>query len=154
MPVFSRRTLCACVAAFLLAGCGPKEASSVRDLNMRPVKLPDGTVIRAELVTNQADLLRGLKYRESMAEDEGMLFAYGKSGNYRFWMHEVKFPIDLIWLDTDHRIVQLIHKAPPCPGKPETCPVYGGDFTALFVLELNAGMAAKHGLKPGMALDF
>jgi len=155
MPVFARRTRFLLAAAVLaLSGCGSGETGSVKDLNMRRVTLPDGTKIRAELVTNEVDLMRGLKYRESLPENAGMLFAYAKPGFYRFWMHEVKFRIDILWLDRERRSVQLVHDLPPCPGPAESCPVYGGDFSALYVLELNSGMAKKHNLKPGMVVDF
>ncbi|HPT27643.1 MAG TPA: DUF192 domain-containing protein [Bryobacteraceae bacterium] len=154
MPVSSRRFSLVLPVLLALAGCGQHEADSIKDLNTRAVTLPDGTKIRAELVTTQSDLMRGLKYRDSLDQDAGMLFAYGKPGFYRYWMHEVKFPIDMMWLDRDHRIVQLIHKVPPCAGPAETCPVYGGDFEALFVLELNAGAAMKYNLKPGMVIQF
>jgi uncharacterized membrane protein (UPF0127 family) len=155
MPVFARRTcLLLAVAVLALSGCGSQESGGLNDLNARTVTLPGGTKIRAELVTNEVDLARGLKYRDSLAENAGMLFAYGQPGFYKYWMHEVKFRIDILWLDRDRRIVQLVHNLPPCPGPAETCPVYGGDFSALYVLELNAGMAMKHNLKPGMVIDF
>jgi hypothetical protein len=153
MPVSRRRISLALTVLFALAGCGEHQASSVKDLNTRIVTLPDGAKFRAELVTTQADLLRGLKYRDKLESDAGMLFAYGKPGFYRYWMHEVKFPIDIIWLDRQHRIVQLVHKVPPCAGPAESCPLYGGDFEALFVLEFNAGTAMKHNLKPGMVIE-
>lgn len=154
MPVSSRRISIAFLALLVLAGCGADSASSVNSLNTRIVTLPDGTKFRAELVTAQADLLRGLKYRDSLAQDAAMLFAYGKPGFYRYWMFEVKFPIDIIWLDQNRRIVQVVHKAPPCPGPDVSCPLYGGDFESLFVVEFNAGTAMKHNLKPGMVIDF
>ncbi len=155
MTVFARRTcLFLAAAAFALSGCGRGETGSINDLNNRTVTLPDGTKIRAELVTKEVDLMRGLMYRESLAENAGMLFAYGKPGFYRFWMHEVKFRIDILWLDRERRIVQIVHNLPPCPGPAESCPVYGGDFSSLYVLELNSGMAKKHNLKPGMVIDF
>ncbi len=155
MTVFARRTCLLLAAASLaLSGCGDGGTGTVKDLNMRQVTLPGGTRIRAELVTNEVDLARGLKYRDSLAENAGMLFAYGKPGFYRFWMHEVKFPIDILWLDSQRRIVQLVHNLPPCPGPAQSCPSYGGDFSALYVLELNSGMAKKHNLKPGMVIDF
>jgi len=154
MPVSSRRILITLLALLALSACGPDSASSVKDLNTRTVTLPDGTKFRAELVTAEADLMRGLKYRDSLAGDAAMLFAYGKPGFYRYWMFEVKFPIDIIWLDRNRRIVQLVHKAPPCPGPDVKCPLYGGEFESLFVVEFNAGTAMKHNLKPGMVINF
>lgn len=157
MPVFVRRyslALFLAAAAFSLPGCGPKSIGSLNDLGMRTLTFPDGTKIRAELVTREEDLRRGLMYRDSLAPDAGMLFAYGKPGTYRYWMYNVKFPIDILWLDENRRIVQIIHKVPPCTAAADQCPVYGGDYESLYVVEINAGLAAKHNLKPGMSIEF
>jgi hypothetical protein len=83
-----------------------------------------------------------------------MLFMHSKEGSYAHWMYEVLVPLDMIWMDKDRRIVQLVHKAPPCPGPKDKCLSYGGQYPAIYVLELPAGTAARHGLKPGVQLDF
>lgn len=157
MPVFPRRTclfVLLAAAAIFLPGCGPKSISSLNDLGLRTLTFPDGTKIRAELVTREEDLRRGLMYRDSLADGTGMLFAYGKPGTYKYWMYNVKFPIDILWLDENRRIVQVIHKVPPCTTPADQCPVYGGDYESLYVLEVNAGVAEKHNLKPGMFIEF
>lgn len=137
------------------SGCGgPGEPVRVEDYHTKLVTLPDGTQIRAEMVVAQIDLEKGLKYRDSLPADRGMLFVYGKPGFYRYWMHEVKIPLDILWLDSNRKIVQLVHDVPPCPGPPEKCPVYGGAFEAQYVLEINAGLARKYGIKPGMLVGF
>jgi uncharacterized membrane protein (UPF0127 family) len=142
-----------CLAALSLAGCGPR-AATVEEYNTRLVVFPNGHKIRAELAVSAEEMLRGMKYRDSLDENRGMLFLHNKAGKYPYWMYEVKVPLDLLWLDRDRKIVQLIHQAPPCPGPPEKCLSYGGAFEALYVLELKAGTAKKHNLKPGMTLDF
>lgn len=137
----------------LLAGCGP-ETAPVSELAFRTVTLPDGTRIRAELLTSQDQMLRGMQFRDALPEGRGLLFAYARPGNYRYWMYQVRVPLDIIWMDTHRNIVQVVHDCPPCPGPPGECKSYGGDFPAQYVLELNAGSAKKHGLKPGQRLDF
>jgi hypothetical protein len=129
----------------------PLDASQIDTMQ---VKFPDGFTIRAEIMVREEDLFKGMKFRPSLAEDRGMIFMHGKEDFYPYWMYEVLVPLDLIWLDKDRRIVQLIHQAPPCPGPREKCLSYGGQFKAIFVLEVPAGTAAKHGLKPGMQLEF
>jgi hypothetical protein len=138
----------------LLAACSSNGQRDLRDFNSRTVGMPDGRTIRAEVVTNQLDMMRGMKYRDSLDKDRGMLFMHGQEGNFRYWMYEVKIPLDLIWLDKSKTVVQLIHNAPPCPGPEDKCPSYGGDFPAIYVLELNAGVAKQYGIKPGVKLDF
>lgn len=151
-------TLRAALAAGLLmalAGCTEdQKAIKAEDYKTVAVKFPNGKEIRAEQIINRQDMMTGMMFRESLAPDRGMLFYHGREGKYPYWMYQVKVPLDLIWLDKNKKIVQLLHKAPPCPGPKEKCPVYGGAFAAAYVLEIAAGSAAANGLKPGMALDF
>lgn len=141
------------ILAVCLAGCGP-EPGTLNELNVRTVTLPDGTKIRATLAIHQDDLVKGMKYRESLDEKDGMLFIYSQEGRYAFWMYEVKVPLDIIWLDKNRKVVQLVHQCPPCPGPREKCPNYGGQVPAQYVLEVKAGVAKKAGVRPGAVLDF
>lgn len=95
----------------------------------RAVTFPNGTKIRAELAIQPADVMRGMKFRDSLPENEGMLFVHQKEGKYPYWMFEVKVPLDMIWMDRQHTVVQLVHKVPPCPGPQEKCLSYGGAST-------------------------
>lgn len=137
-----------------LAGCGGNQAPSSSNYNTREVTFPNGKKVLAELAVHPADVLRGMKYRDSLAEDRGMLFIHEREGKYPYWMFEVKIPLDMIWMDRQHTVVQLVHQVPPCPGPEEKCLSYGGQFNAVYVLELAAGVAAKNNIKPGMKLDF
>jgi uncharacterized membrane protein (UPF0127 family) len=136
-----------------LAGCGEKPVTQ-EEYNSRVVTFPNGTKIRAEVAMYPADVQRGMKYRDSLAADKGMLFLHGKPGSYRYWMYEVRIPLDLVWLNENRQIVQIVHSAPPCPGPENVCPAYGGAFPAVYVLEVPAGTVAKNKLKPGMTLEF
>ncbi len=140
--------------ALVLAGCGGGNGPSSENYNTRVVTLPNGQKIVAELAVHPADVMRGMKYRDSLAEDHGMLFIHTKEGKYPYWMYEVKVPLDMIWMDHSRTVVQLIHQVPPCPGPQEKCLSYGGAFNAVYVLEVAAGVAAKNNIKPGMKLDF
>lgn len=136
-----------------LAGCGDN-AATVQDLRSTVVTLPNGSVIRAERVTEAEDLARGMMFRDSLPAGRGMLFIYGKESNYSFWMFNVKIPLDIVWMDHNRKIVQMVYECPPCPGPAEKCPSYGGDFPAQYILEMKGGEARKQGLRPGMILKF
>ncbi len=141
--------------ACLLAGCSNKGRTlKAEEIDTVRIRFPDGFAIRAEIMLREEDLIKGMKFRPSLAPDRGMIFFHGKEDFYPYWMYEVLVPLDMLWLDKNHRIVQLIHNAPPCPGPPGKCLSYGGQFKAVYVLEVPAGTAAKHGLKPGAQLDF
>jgi hypothetical protein len=144
----------AALAAGSAAGCGGGDPT-YSDLKQRWVKLPNGQRIRAELATTKTELQRGMKYRESLPVGQGMLFVYGRMGQYPHWMYQVKMPLDVIWMDNDKRIVQMAVGMKPCPpGPPESCPGFGGSYMAAYALEVPAGQAEKNGLAPGMKLEF
>ncbi len=145
----------AVLSAALLPGCsnrGPTVDPS--NLNTVEIRLPDGFKIRAEMMVRAEELLKGMKFRPSLAADRGMLFMHSREGRYPHWMYEVLVPLDMIWMDKERRIVQLVHNTPPCPGPKEKCLSYGGQYISIYILEVPAGTAARHGLKPGMQLDF
>jgi uncharacterized membrane protein (UPF0127 family) len=91
---------------------------------------------------------RGLMFVESMKRDKGMLFVFEKQGNYFFWMKNTLIPLDIIWIDGDKKVVFIKENAQPCSGE-EFCPSINPGVNALYVLELNAGMAQEIGLKLG-----
>jgi uncharacterized membrane protein (UPF0127 family) len=136
-----------------LAGCGDKPVT-LEEYQTRPITLPDGATIRAEVMTHPTDMLRGMMFRDSLTEDRGMLFIHGSLGQFPYWMYQVRIPLDIIWMDNNRRIVEISPNTPPCQTKASECPQYGGHEKALYVLELAAGMAAKHGLHPGAFLTF
>ena len=141
-----------CLLALAFTGC--KSQPTVADIGTSLIVMPNGEEVRAEVVYHRTDLVRGMKFRDSLPEGRGMLFVYGKPGLYPIWMYEVKVPLDVVWLDKNRNVVQLIHQSPPCPGPREACNYYGGQFQALYTLELPAGSAKRYGLRPGATLKF
>ena len=67
-------------------------------------------------------------------------------------MKDTLIPLDMIWMDSERRIVHIEHNVPPCAADP--CPRYPPSGPALYVLEINAGFAAKLGLKVGDTMEF
>ena len=146
--------LAACVvAAGFLTGCAKADDSST-DINLTPVTFPNGTRVTAEAVRGQFEMARGLMFRTSLPADRGMLFVHPEESKYEYWMFQTKIPLDIIWMDRQHRIVEISPNTPPCAGEASECPKYGGHQPSSFVLEVNAGVAAKNNLKTGDSLDF
>jgi len=117
-----------------------------------PLKLPSGKVLQSEVMSSEADRSMGLMFRRSLPEDRGMVFVFGSPGTYSFWMKNCKFPIDMVWLDGARHVVYVAEKVPPC--KEDPCPTYGGMQKALYVVEMNAGQAAREKVVLGSTLEF
>jgi uncharacterized membrane protein (UPF0127 family) len=139
--------------ALTLAGCGQK-AATLEDYNTRLVTLPGGRQIRAEVLVSDEDMARGMMFRDSLAPDRGMLFLHRSVGSHAYWMYQVKIPLDIVWMDSDRRIVEISANTPPCTVEQSQCPTYGGHVPSQYVLELAGGMAARYGLKDGDTLEF
>jgi len=140
-------------ASSALTGCGGG-SDELNALNSREVTLPDGAVILAETAVRPDELAKGLMYRETLAANRGMICFHATESYNPYWMKNCKISLDMIWLDEGRRIVEIAANVPPCPAETANCPSYGGHEKAMYVLELGAGQAAKHGLKKGQRLEF
>ncbi len=127
-------------------------ATAVSDTASPRIILPDKSVIAVEVAANEELRSQGLMYRDHLADDRGMIFLFPQAGEYPFWMKNTLIPLDMIWSDANHRIVHIAHDVPPCKADP--CPNYPPHAVASSVLELAAGVAAKHHLAEGNTLKF
>lgn len=110
---------------------------------------PKGSV-SAEVVDTQSSRERGLSGRTGLAEDEGLLFIFETSGRYGFWMKDMLFPIDIIWINKEGVVVHLERNlSPDSYFKTDPPQTFINTPEAKYVLELQAGSAEKHGLYLG-----
>ncbi len=105
-----------------------------------------------EVAADDASREHGLMDRTSMPADHGMLFVFPDSEIRTFWMKNTLIPLDMLFFDSNRRLVTLLHDVPPCKADP--CPIYPSTAPARYVLELNAGTAAKLGVRIGDVLTF
>ena len=140
-------------AALLFSACGPKPVS-VEEYHSEKLTFPNGVTIRVERLVHQTDIVTGMQYRDSLAENHGLLFVFAQEATMPFWMYRVKVPLDMLWLDRNRTILEIVPNVPPCSATRDKCPTYGGSKPSMYVLELAAGVAAKNHLQPGMQLDF
>ena len=148
-----RALLFVSVCLFLTA-CDRESPTSLEDFNARSITLPDGTVVKAEVMTHPTDMARGMMFRESFPEGRAMLFIHNTPGRYPYWMYQVKLPLDIVWLDKSRTVVEIVESAPPCQTKSSECAQHGGNRTAMYVVELPAGYGRKHGVLQGATLRF
>jgi uncharacterized protein len=137
-----------------LACCGGVKPTSLEDFPTRPLTIPGGRVIKVETMYTNIDLLRGLMYRTTLAPDRGMLFVYPRPDHYQTVMYNIVIPLDIIWMDSNRRIVAADENVPPCKTQASKCPKYGGPRIVSFALEIPAGTARKYGLQIGQILQW
>ncbi len=109
----------------------------------------DGRQFKLHLAVNPIDQQKGLSVFDSLSQDEGMLFVFPTSSYYGFWMKDMKFPIDILWIQGD-TLAGFQENALALDVKnPDNLPVYNPPEPVNEVLEINAGLAEKYGFKAG-----
>ena len=106
-------------------------------------------VITLDIADTPESRRQGLSGRESLDEDKGLLFVMERPSIYGFWMKDMNFPIDILWLDRKLKVVHIETAV-----SPNSYPrVYRPTEPALYVIEVNAGKANKLGVNLGEKLD-
>ena len=112
-------------------------------------------IVDAEVVSRASDRKEGLSDRESLLLNQGMLFVFENEGSYGIWMKDMKFAIDIIWIDEDKKIVDIVINAAPQPGKKDKeLTIYKPRSDAMYVLEVNAGLVSLHNLQIDDKVNF
>ncbi len=117
------------IFAFLLFGC---ETSFDKKIE---VKTGEQSFL-CEVAINDFQRKQGLMFREKLAENAGMLFDLQTPKTTGFWMKNTLIPLDIIWIDSEKKIVSIV-TANPCTKKP--CKIFEPPSPARWVLEVNAG---------------
>jgi uncharacterized membrane protein (UPF0127 family) len=110
-----------------------------------------GTRYQVEIADDDAERARGLMFREAMDADRGMLFIHEREQPLAYWMKNTKIALDILYFDDQLKLVSQQRDVPPCT-LGDRCPPYPSDAPARYVLELNAGQAAKLDLQDGAQL--
>lgn len=91
---------------------------------------------------------RGLMFRKQMEWNNGMLFAFDEENVRTFWMKNTYIPLDMIFVNKDHEIIDIQEGVGPC-SQINNCPTYSSAKPAQYVLEVNAGFVTKNGIEIG-----
>ncbi len=114
--------------------------------DLRPQAVMIGNVsLIVDRVSSPAAVARGLSGRVRLPDKEGMLFVFPKPAVYRFWMKEMRFPIDIIWIGVEKKVVGFSENLAP-ESYPET---FAPPSPVQYVLEVNAGWVQRHNLALG-----
>jgi len=103
-------------------------------------------VIYVELADTKIKQILGLSYRQSLATTTGMLFTFPDKQIRSFWMKDMNFPLDILWL-ADNQIVGIEKNLFPQGDIPSKN--YSSPQPVNYVLEVNAGTADEYDIKPG-----
>jgi uncharacterized membrane protein (UPF0127 family) len=143
------------LAASLLLACGVNNSAPAAQAPAASgprIIFPDNFVVHVEIAADEPTRAQGLMYRDQLAPDRGMIFFFAQNGDYPFWMKNTLIPLDMIWIDDQKRIAHIAPNVQPCKADP--CPSVPAGGNARYVLEVGAGVAARHGLANGQTLRF
>jgi uncharacterized protein len=126
----------------LLAVYAPSRASDPNTLEI--VSKSGVHVFAVELAVTDEQRAKGLMFRRSLPEGQGMLFKFEPDQVINMWMHNTYIPLDMIFIRSDGRILRIAENT-----KPESDNIISSGGPARGVLEVIAGTARKLGLAPG-----
>ena len=149
---------------FIILSC-KSYATELQDSNKTSYNSPDfypqykktsisiyGFKVLLALAATDEQRIRGLSGLEKLNENEGMLFLFDKPSKQGFWMNEMKFPIDILWLNSDSRVVHIEKNLEPCIIF-VACHVYTPQVDSLYVLELRSGFTNDHSIQNGTRIN-
>lgn len=138
--------LLAVVVFFVAMFATPEQKQGPAFINAQIAGVP----VSLEVVDTPTLRHQGLSGRPRLAEGIGMLFVFDTPDTYGFWMKAMRFPIDIVWLDTDKTVVHIVESAAP-----ESFPdVFYPSTPAQYVIELPAGFVRAHMLSRGSSVVF
>jgi uncharacterized protein len=149
----ARRGMRACLRIALFVGLAqamtaPAQAQAAGQPQRLPViQLTAGMhLIRAEVAREDRERQIGLMYRDSMPDNDGMLFIFEQPSAQCFWMRNTRLALSIAFLSDDGTVVNIEDM------KPQTEDSHCSAKPVRYALEMNQGWFAKRGIKPGMRL--
>jgi len=143
-------TICCCKSK--PKSIAPPEITFSKEGELTLVKSTTDTIIATldiEIADTDFEIQTGLMYRESMKDNQGMLFVFNEIRERNFYMKNTRFPIDLIFFDHNKKVVSFQENAQPF--SEASLP---SNALAQFVLEVNAGLAEQWLLEVGDEMDY
>ncbi len=137
-------------ASLAPAGYGAtKHTLTIRDPHAPTGSATSTRTIEVLIAETPAQRERGLSGMPALPHDEGMLFLFDKSDKFTFWMPDMHFAIDMVWIGEDWRVVDVTHHATP-ESYPKT---FSPRIPARYVLEINDNLAKEWGIASGTVME-
>lgn len=139
----------ACTAVvFLSGGLDAHETATQNSQDSLRTITVAGNTVRVGIADTPAARQQGLSGRAGIAPDEGLLFVFETEGRWSFWMKDMRFSIDIVWIDRDGKVVFIKENAIP-DSYPDSFMPNMTERPALYVLELPSGYCASHNIHIG-----
>jgi len=110
-----------------------------------------GKIVKVECVVTPQKIAQGLSGRKSLKKGTGMLFIFNEIQRQNMWMPDMKFPLDVIWLDETLSVIHISYGLQPCVDR-RTCPSTNSVYACKYAIEMNEGEAAIYGFMNGTQL--
>jgi uncharacterized protein len=126
------------------------EAKKVQKLKTETITV-GGQKVTAEIADTDDTREKGLMYRKSMGENEGMLFVFDSDEMLGFWMKNTLIPLAIGYFDKDRKLIEVHEMVPAAMGDmyPKS---YPSSKPARYALEMNKGWYSRHNVRPGAEL--
>jgi uncharacterized membrane protein (UPF0127 family) len=119
-------------------------------LNRQPRVIVAGDAIIVEVADQAEEQIQGLSNRQSLPRTSGMLFVFDEPKIPSFWMKDMQFNLDMIWINADGQIVDIDWNL-----RPETYPeTFSPDSLVRYTLEVNGGLSDERGWQVGDIVEF
>jgi uncharacterized membrane protein (UPF0127 family) len=124
----------------------------MKDGDILTLHTPRGEKVKVEMAITDERRRHGFQYSERPRPKTGLFFLNTDGSRRRsMWMPNMRFPLDIVWLDGDLKIVSIRKDVPPCLNV-DDCPNVSSIYKAQHAIEFGAGDADALGLKPGDTL--
>lgn len=143
------------LSAFLMGCGGLLIYVSHLSTTQSKLRLDSFHTIQIENAKTPESLKQGLMYRTQLPKKHGMLFHFAKPNHWRIWMKNTLIPLDIIWINSNKRVIYYLDNVQPC-NTPFDCPTYKPQTKekALYVLEIAAGERERLHIHLHQKLDF
>lgn len=114
-----------------------------------PSIIINNLVVPVEVVSTAEEQRQGLSGRPDLPVNKGMLFVFDSVGSHCIWMRDMKFSLDIFWINESGAIVRIKENVSPGTYPESFC----ADNNAKFVLETKSGFADRHNIRPGQLVE-
>jgi uncharacterized membrane protein (UPF0127 family) len=130
-----------------------QEASPTNNRYLKAKVTVKGFELIADIPITGEQMSKGLAVKNHLNENEAMLFVFEKPDRHSFWLKDMKFPIDILGLDSDGKVVYIKENMQPCIST-IICILYTPNTDSQYMLETVAGFTPRHNVSVGTNIDF